>query len=146
MTKVWEALAFWRMAPRQIASDLRRFFHCTIGDWHQGRLSSFDLLEMFGVTIIDDPDTETRTVEIEFAPEDGAVADLVRDGERPEWKRMLAQVANISAIFRAAKFPNADSEHYGEQVFYPVSQIKQFVEDISVIESGGAVILFPGEE
>ena len=136
---------FWKLGPRQIASDLRRFFHCTIGDWHQGRLSSFDLLEMFGVNIVEDHDTETRTVEIEFAPEDGAVADLVRDGERPEWKQMLGQVANISALFRAAKFPNAETDNYGEQIFYPVSQIKQFVEEISAIESGDAVILFPGE-
>lgn len=142
---MWEALAFWRLCPRRIASDLRRFFHCTINDWHQGRLSSFDLLELFGVDIVDDQDTETRTVTVEFAPEDGAVADLLRDGERAEWKRMLAQIANISALFRSAKFPNAETDSYGEQVFYPISQVRQLVEDFSAVESGDAVILFPGE-
>lgn len=107
-------------------------------------MSSFKLLELFGVTIVDDPEAEIRTIEVDFAPEDGAVAALLRDGERPEWKQALAQVANISAMFRSAKMPNADTDVYGERMFFPASKIRQFTEDQQAI--GGGVIMFPGEE
>lgn len=107
-------------------------------------MSSFKLLELFGVAIVDDPDEETRTIAVDFAPEDGAVAAALRDGERPEWKQALAQVANISAMFRSAKMPNADTDVYGERMFLPASKIRQFIDDQAAIEAG--VIMFPGEE
>ncbi|MCV7255346.1 hypothetical protein H7J86_24590 [Mycobacterium hackensackense] len=108
-------------------------------------MSSFELLELFGVTTEEDHEAETRTITIEFAPEDGAVAAAIRDGERPEWKKMLAQSANIAALFRSAKFPNADTDEYGEQFFLPVSRINQIIADRKAIEAGDGVILFPGE-
>lgn len=140
-----DAVAFWRQCPRQIASDLERFWpRWCIEDWHRGGLSSFKLLELFGVTITDDHEAETRTITVDFAPEEGAVAAALRDGERPEWKQALAQVANISAMFRSAKMPNADTEVYGERMFFPASKVRQFIEDQQAIEAG--VIMFPGEE
>lgn len=107
-------------------------------------MSSYELMELFGVTIVDDPETETRTITVDFPPEDGAVALALRDGERPEWKQMLAQSANIAAMFRSAKMPNADTEVYGERMFLPASKVRQFIEDQQAIEAG--VIMFPGEE
>lgn len=107
-------------------------------------MSSFKLLELFGVTITDDPEEEIRTIAVDFAPEDGAVAAKLRDGERPEWKQALAQVANISAIFRGGKFPNADTDAYGERWFLPASKVRQFIDDQAAVEAG--VIMFPGEE
>jgi hypothetical protein len=121
-----KALAIWRMYPRQIASDLRRFWPgCHIRDWHQGRMSSYELIELFGASVTDDPETETRTIRIDFAPEDGAVADALRGGERPEWKQAVVQTASISALFRSAKFPDADTSEYGEQLFLSIDRIRE---------------------
>ncbi|GAB5002427.1 MULTISPECIES: hypothetical protein [Mycobacterium] len=42
-----EAIKLWRLFPTQIASDLRRYYPgCHIRDWHQGRMSSRELLEL----------------------------------------------------------------------------------------------------
>jgi hypothetical protein len=108
-------------------------------------LSSFDLLELFGVVIEDDHEAQERTITIEWPPDDGAVAQAMRDGERPEWKQMLAQIANVSAMFRSAKFPKADTDAYGERMFFPVSKIREFI-DVQRAINDGDVIMFPGEE
>lgn len=113
----------WRRWPRQIASDLRRFFHASIADWHQGRMSSYELLELFGVSIIDDPKRKTRTIRVDFAPEDGALAGALRDGEIPEWQQMVRQAANTLAVLRAAQVPDAQSDEYGERLFFPLSRL-----------------------
>jgi len=111
-------------------------------------LSSFDLLELFGVSVVDDPELEERTITVEWPPDDGAVALAMRDGERAEWKQMLAQIANISAMFRSAKFPKAETDEYGERLFLPVSRVREFVEDQKALAAAvdGGVIMFPGEE
>jgi hypothetical protein len=108
-------------------------------------MSSYELLELFGVTVTDDPEAETRTLTIDFAPEDGAVSGVMRDGERPEWKQAINQIANISALFRSAKFPNAEHEQYGERMFLPAAKIRQFIEDQELIAAGDSLIMFPGE-
>lgn len=42
-----EAIKLWRLFPSQIASDLRRYYPgCHIRDWHQGAMSSRELLEL----------------------------------------------------------------------------------------------------
>lgn len=116
----------WRLWPRQIASDLRRFWHVRIADWHRGILSSFEFLEMLGASIRDDPKTETRLIRVDFAPEDGAIADAMRGGERPEWKRMLAQVANETAVLRASQVEGIDSDEYGSHLFLPMATLRDF--------------------
>lgn len=83
-------------------------------------MSSFELMELFGVSIDDDPETETRTISVDFAPEDGAVASAMRNGERPESKQMIAQCANTLAVLRVAQAPGADGDEYGERLFLPV--------------------------
>src|SRR5262245_35368973 len=99
--KVWEAQMVWRLFPRQMASDLQRFFHRRIAEWHSGEMSSFELLELFGASVVDDLKAKTRTIRIEFAPEDGEIANALRGGDRPEWQQMLAQAANEIQVLRA---------------------------------------------
>lgn len=113
----------WRRWPRQIASDLRRFFHLPIADWHQGRLSSFELLELFGISIDEDPATRTRTIRVDSAPEDGALAAALRGGELPEWQQMIRQTANTLAVLRAAQVPGAAADEYGERLFFPLAKV-----------------------
>lgn len=40
------ALTIWKQFPRQIASDLSEFHHRRIAEWHQGTMSSYELLEL----------------------------------------------------------------------------------------------------
>lgn len=114
--------------PRQIASDLRRFFHTHIRDWHQGDLSSRELLELFGASIKATPDTGdvdpecwvlvrktgqllwcrygdlalkgTREIVIDWAPENGAVDRTVREGGYNRVESMIAGTYNELAWLR----------------------------------------------
>lgn len=88
-------------------------------------MSSFELMELFGATVIDDAEAKTRTIRIDFAPEDGALAMALRDGKRPEWKQMLAQSANIAVLLRQYHAPDADTEVYGEQFFLPTDRLRE---------------------
>ena len=115
----------WRRWPRQIASDLRRFFHLPIADWHQGRMSSYELLELFGISIVDDPAEKVRTIRVDFAPEHGALASALRGGEIPEWQQMVRQSTNTLAVLRAAQVPGAQADEYGERLFFPPSKIAE---------------------
>lgn len=124
-----EAQRIWRVLPRQMASDLQRFFHRRIAEWHSGEMSSYELLELFGAAIVDDPAAKTRTIRFDFPPEDGAVAGELRGGERPEWKRMLAQIANETAVLRAAQVQGADADEYGSQLFLPMWREREFAAD-----------------
>lgn len=119
----------WRLFPRQIASDLRRFFGIRIADWHQGRMSSHELLELFGARIVDDPEARTRTVCIDFAPENGAVAKAMRGGERPELEQMVAQAANEMAVIRTAFVPNADTDQYDSRIFLSASRQRKYEDE-----------------
>lgn len=112
-----------------MASDLSRFHHRRIADWHSGEMSSYELMELFGAVIRDDAEAKVRTIRLDFAPEDGAVADTLRDGDRPEWKQMLAQVANETAVLRAGQLPAADAEEYGSQLFLPMDRIREIVDE-----------------
>lgn len=115
----------WRRWPRQIASDLQRFFHRRIADWHQGRMSSYELLELFGISIDDDPVEKVRTIRVDFAPEHGALAAALRGGELPEWQQMLRQSTNTLAVLRAAQVPGAQADEYGERLFFPLAKIAE---------------------
>lgn len=119
----------WRLFPRQIASDLRRFFGIRIADWHQGRMSSHELLELFGARVVDDIKARTRTVHIDFAPENGAVAKAMRGGERPELEQMVAQAANEMAVIRTAFVPNADTDQYDSRIFLSASRQREYQEE-----------------
>lgn len=92
----------WRIWPRQIASDLQRFFHLDIADWHQGRMSSYKLLELFGASVTEDEQTRTRTIDVEFPPEQGALARALRGGCWPIWQQMMAETVNEAYRFRSS--------------------------------------------
>lgn len=88
-------------------------------------MSSFKLLELLGATVTDDAEKKTRTIRIDFAPDDGALANALRGGERSEWKQMLAQSANIAILLRQYHAPDADSDYYGERWFLPAAQLRE---------------------
>jgi hypothetical protein len=85
----------WKQFPRQIATDLRRFYPGThIKHWHRGTrgadgdllLSSYELLEL-----------------LEHLPEDSAFkTQAERGGRWPDWKQMLAESVNESYRMHAA--------------------------------------------
>lgn len=97
-----EAQWFWRMFPRQIASDLQRFFHRRIAEWHAGAMSSYELLELFGVRFKDDPKLRVREMHVDFAPERGAVAKALRQGGWTEDQLIAAETFNEIARLRAS--------------------------------------------
>ncbi|AKY02823.1 tail assembly chaperone [Mycobacterium phage Phatniss] len=101
-SKVMEAQWFWRLYPRQIASDLRRFFGLSVADWHQGRLSSLELLDLFGVRFVDNAEERVRELYVDFAPVNGAVARAVRGGRWSESELIAAETYNEIARFRAS--------------------------------------------
>ena len=119
----------WRRWPRQIASDLARFFHRRIADWHQGLMSSYELLELFGISIEEDAEEMVRTIRVDFAPEDGALAAALRGGELPEWQQMVRQSANTLAVLRAAQVPGAHADEYGERLFFPLAKLVEIDEE-----------------
>lgn len=117
------------MWPRQIAADLRRFFGAHIKDWHSGELSSYELLELFGASVVEIPDTGdvhpdavvyvwsrgvlsrrryadfcggTREIRVEFPPEGGAVDKAVREGGYSRLENLVAETYNELARFRAS--------------------------------------------
>ena len=114
------------MWPRQIASDLSRFHRRRIAEWHHGTLSSFELLELFGVDVTEDYDAKVVTVRVDFTPDDGALAAALRNGDRPEWQQMAVQSANELAVLRAAWVPGAQADEYGSRLFFPVDRLREF--------------------
>lgn len=72
-----KAIWIWRQFPRQIASDLSRFHHRRITEWHHGDMGSYELLEL-----------------IEHLPDDGAFKTAVR-GDWDEKTYMLAATHNV---------------------------------------------------
>lgn len=133
-------------------------------------MSSYELLELFGVDVID-PETRTvwacvyspdagmrilqqiavevdenpvRTIQVDFAPEDGVLASALRDGERPEWKQMLAQSANESAVLRAAQVQGADGDEYGSRLFLPVWRERELIAEDVIVQTERARPAEPG--
>lgn len=89
-----EALWIVRQFPRQILRDLDRFHHRKLSDWWRGTrdadgnlvLSSYELL-----------------VYLEFMDTEGAFkTQAERGGRWPDWKQMLAEVANEGYRMRAS--------------------------------------------
>lgn len=114
-----EAQAIWRLYPRQIASDLSRFHHRRIADWHQGTMSSYELLEL-----------------IEFPAEEGALAQALRDGEMPPWQQMIRQVANETAVLRAGQVQGVNGEEYGSRLWIPDAVLREAIEHAREAEEG----------
>lgn len=107
-------------------------------------MSSYELLELFGAVITEDSDRQERTIEVEFAPENGALARALRGGERSERDQAIVQTANEVAVIRAAKVPGAHADEYESRLFLPMARLREIAdeqrlraEDIHTDEPGG---------
>jgi len=107
------------MFPRQISSDLSRFHHRRIADWHHGEMSSYELLEL-----------------IEFPAEEGALAQALREGDLPPWQQMIRQTANEVAVLRAGQVQGVDGAEYGSRLWVPADVIKESMERAKESEEG----------
>ena len=106
-----EALWLWRQYPRQIASDLSQYHHRRIKEWHDGSMSSYELLEL-----------------LEFMPERGAFKTAARGGEFSGEEKVWVQVANELAVLRAAWVPKVEGSEYGSQIHYSPLRLKEMAE------------------
>lgn len=88
-------------------------------------MSSYKLLELFGARVVDNPAKKVRTIHMDFAPDNGAVAKAMRDGEGSELEQAVRQIANETAVLRAAYVPNADASQYGSGFFLPPAIARQ---------------------
>lgn len=110
MTKVLEAHWVWRQYPRQIASDLSQYHHRHIKEWHDGTMSSYELLEL-----------------LEFMPERGSFKSAARGAEYSEEEKFLAQIANELMVLRSAYVPGVKAEEYGSTIFLSPAKIKDLI-------------------
>lgn len=86
-------------------------------------MSSYELLELFGYRAVPDPDdVEKRLIEVDFAPEDGAVAKARRDGDWPEWVKILAELHKEDALYHAAKYRQSDKSYKATVFLSPVER------------------------
>lgn len=78
----------WRQFPRQLTSDLSRFHGISIGDWHRGEVSSYELI-----------------CHVEFLPEESAFKTALRAGEYGEdqitWRHIANEIARLRATMHA---------------------------------------------
>ena len=79
-----EALQVWRLYPGEIESDLSRYHHLDIKEWHQGRMSSRRLLTL-----------------IRFLPDESATKTAARLGDWTEGRYLDASVVNELRLMRA---------------------------------------------
>ncbi len=106
-----EALWIWRQYPRQIASDLSQYHHRRIKEWHDGSMSSYELLEL-----------------LEFMPERGAFKTAARGGEYSGEEKVWAQIANEIAVLRASFLPKVKGEEYGSQIHLSALKLRELAE------------------
>ncbi len=103
-----EAQAIWVLFPAEIAVDLRRDYGIRIADWHQGQMSSYEMLEL-----------------LEFADDDGAFKTALREGEPSRQRQAVLQIANEIAVLRAGMVPDVESELYGSRLFIPDKLLRE---------------------
>jgi hypothetical protein len=108
---VREALWIWRQYPREIASDLSQYHHRRIKEWHDGSMSSYELLEL-----------------LEFMPERGAFKTAARGGEYSQEEKVWVQIANELAVIRAGFMPKVKGEEYGSQLHYSPLKLQEMIE------------------
>lgn len=71
-------------------------------------------------------DKKTRTIRVDFPPEDGSLALAMRGGERAEWQQMLAQSANELAVMRATFAPDAQADQYDARLFLSAARARHY--------------------
>ena len=114
------AHAVWVLFPGEIASDLSRFHHIRIADWHQGRMCSHELLEL-----------------CEYMPDYGSLKPAIRRfnplhpwlQDPSELEAALYQTANENAVIRAVQAPDAHSDDMGSKLFITPSKLREMVDE-----------------
>lgn len=106
-----EAQWIWRQYPRQIASDLSQYHHRRIKEWHDGTMSSYELMEL-----------------LEFMPERGAFKSAARGGEFSGDEKIWVQIANEVAVLRAAYVKGVKGEEYGSTIFYSPVKLREMAD------------------
>lgn len=106
-----EALWIWRQYPRQIASDLSQYHHRRMKEWHDGTMSSYELMEL-----------------LEFMPETGAFKSAARGGEYSGDQKVWVQIANEIAVLRAAYVQGVKGEEYGSMIFYSPVKLREMAD------------------
>lgn len=118
-----EAQALWRNFPGEIASDLSQYHRLRIADWHQGRMPSYELMEL-----------------CEYMPDAGRFKTALRHlfPGHPwlfllPWSQeaeALYQTANETSLLRAAKIPaeSLKSEDIGSTIFVSPTRLLEFAE------------------
>ena len=82
----------------EMASDLSRYHHRRIADWHQGSLSSRELIdELFGI-VTETIKGEEYLVGADFLPEDSAFNTALRGGDWTEDQYRQARIAATLAV------------------------------------------------
>lgn len=92
-------------------------------------MPSHELLELFGVRVVEDVETMTRTLYVDLAPDGGGVAKAMRGGERGETEQMMAQCANELSVLRAGLVPNAQADQYGSRLFLTMARMREYAEE-----------------
>jgi len=104
------AQILWCRYPGEIASDLSRYHHRRIADWHAGTMRSHELLEL-----------------LEHMDDDGAFKTALRQGEPSELRRAVMQIANETSVLRAGQVPGVDGDTYGSQLFFTPAKLRELV-------------------
>lgn len=112
-----EALWLWRQFPRQIASDLSRFHHRRIADWHDGTMSSYELLEL-----------------LEFMPDDGAFKAAMRNGEFSHDQQIWRYIATELAKLRATTHVVHGGESYSPRIYPTLAEMKEMADEAERVE------------
>jgi hypothetical protein len=119
----------WAAYPGEIASDLSRYHHRRIADWHTGTICSHELLEL-----------------LEHMDEDGAFKTALRQGEPSDQRRAMLQAANELAVLRASQVPGVDSEQYGSQIFFTAAKLREILAEEAEAREGREFIMAIGSE
>lgn len=104
------AVLLWRQHPAAIEADLADRGH-DIFDWHSGKMSSRKLLVL-----------------LEHAPETGPYKTALRDGNWPEWVKILANIHKELALYRAAKYVGGPNEYIPNVFLDPIERVDRFNE------------------
>lgn len=103
-----KALWVWKQFPRQIASDLSRYHHRRIAEWHSGVMSSYEMLEL-----------------LEFMEPKGAFKTAVRDYEYSEEDQVWRYIATELAKLRATMHAVHGGERYVPKVYMTLAEMRE---------------------
>jgi hypothetical protein len=106
--KVVDAQVIWSNYPSEIASDLSRYHHRRISEWHSGEMKSLELLEL-----------------LEHMDEDSAFKTALREGEPSEHRKAVLQIANEIAVLRAVQAEGVDGDQWGSRLFFTPRKLKE---------------------